>query len=330
MRVAVSIVAMLALAGCFWMARDVAGAYLSAFLFCLGLGLGSVALLLIHSLTGGAWGLQLRPSLLAAAQILPVLAALLIPLLAGTPRFFPWVGAVHGPSWYLNVPFFIGRSVVSFLAWLWMLYVVSRPVQSSPGGAALALIVYLITTTAMAVDWVMSLVPGWHSSVFGLIFGTTQVLTAAALAIATLNTRSTVGPDLGRLLLTLVLVWGYLVFMDYLTAWSADLPDEVEWYWPRLRTHWDYLTVWIVVAGLVVPLAALLSGWVKRRYDVLRTVCLLILVTQATYIIWLVLPSLHADGWSLTWSDLLPWIGVGGLCWARFNAVHERLARAAP
>jgi hypothetical protein len=67
---------------------------------------------------------------------------------------------------------------------------------------------------------------------------------------------------------------------------------------------------------------------VKRRYEVLRVVCLLILIAQASYIVWLVLPSLHEDGWSLTWSDLLPWIGVGGLCWARFNSVHERLVRA--
>jgi hypothetical protein len=326
MRVAVSIVAVLALAGCFWLARDVAGSYLSAFLFCLALGLGSVALLLIHSLTGGTWGLQLRPSLLAAAQMLPVLAVLLIPLLVGASHLFPWVGAAH--SWYLNLPFFISRSVVSFLAWLWLLYTACRSARSSSAVAALALIVYLITTTAMAVDWVMSLIPGWHSSVFGLIFCTTQVLIAAALAIATLHTRSTLGPDLGRLMLMLVLVWGYLVFMDYLTAWSADLPDEVEWYWPRLRTRWEYLTVWVVVAGLIAPLAALLSGWVKRRYEVLRVVCLLILTTQASYIVWLVLPSLHEDGWSLTWSDLLPWIGIGGLCWARFDNVHERLVRA--
>ena len=72
-----------------------------------------------------------------------------------------------------------------------------------------------------------------------------------------------------------------------------------------------------------------MAGWVKRRYDVLRGVCLLILATQASYIVWLVLPSLREDQWSLTWSDLLPWIGIGGLCWARFSSVHERLAKAA-
>ena len=46
--------------------------WLFAWLFLLGISLGALANLMIHSLTGGRWGEAMRPPLAAAARLLPV------------------------------------------------------------------------------------------------------------------------------------------------------------------------------------------------------------------------------------------------------------------
>jgi hypothetical protein len=173
----------------------------------------------------------------------------------------------------------------------------------------------------------MSLVPAWHSSVFGLIVGTGQLLAAAALAVccqvdggATPRRRG----DIGSVLLVLVLAWSYLAFMDYLTEWIADLPTEPVSYLPRVRTGWRWLGVWLVLFHLLVPFALLLSRRAKQDRRWLCGVAGLLLLAQAVYALWLVLPSLRPHGFALTWGDALAWLGIGGLCWALFDL---RLAR---
>jgi hypothetical protein len=343
LRSVIVVVAALALGGCIYLAvrspQEVASAYLSAYLFFLAPVMGSLVLLMLHILTGGRWGFELRARLLAALQVLPILAILLLPLLVCAADLYPWAHTDEAShSGYLNVPAFLARSAVCFGLWLWLARGLRlRMSGTAPNSgrtftlfAAIALVVYLFTVTLIATDWVMSLSPPWHSSVFGLTFGTSQVLSAAALAAITLGAKGEPVPDqsmvrdVGRILLVLVLVWAYLVFMDYLTAWSADLPDETVWYLPRSLTSWRWLSAWIVVVGFVVPFCILLSPSSKRSSVLLRAVGAVLLCAQASYCIWVVLPTLRPDGWNVTWSDLLPWIGVGGVCWVRFDWLLQR------
>ena len=58
-------------------------------LFVWGLGLGSLALVMVHHLTGGAWGSPLRRILEAPMRTLPLVALLFIPI-ALAARGFPW------------------------------------------------------------------------------------------------------------------------------------------------------------------------------------------------------------------------------------------------
>ncbi|MGB3749728.1 MAG: hypothetical protein WA961_16210 [Rhodanobacter sp.] len=348
----VAIVAALALLGCLalgWRApQSLLLSYLAAYVFFLGPALGSVGLLMVHRLAGnGDWGRELRVPLLAASRVLPLLAVLLLPILIGAAQLFPWMQAsvpdaphIAQQRWYLNRPFFLLRAVLCFAAWLWLAHGLRRRLRDPAGElarfAAAGLIVYLITVSVAAVDWIMSLVPAWHSSVFGLIVGTGQLLAAAALAVcchaddgATPRRRG----DIGSILLVLVLAWSYLAFMDYLTVWIADLPTETVWYLPRLRTGWRWLGAWLVVFHLLVPFALLLSRRVKQDRRWLRAIAGLLLLGQAVYALWLVLPSLRPHGFALTWGDALAWLGIGGLCWALFDLrlAQERAAwEAAP
>src|ERR1700742_5134883 len=58
-------------------------AYLVAWLFFTGISLGSMAGVMVHNLTGGQWGWFIRRPAEAAANVLPMLAVLFLPMLAG-------------------------------------------------------------------------------------------------------------------------------------------------------------------------------------------------------------------------------------------------------
>lgn len=65
-------------------------AYLYAYLFWLGISLGSLAIVLLHNLTGGEWGRVVRRIADAAARLLPLMAVLFIPIVLGMHELFPW------------------------------------------------------------------------------------------------------------------------------------------------------------------------------------------------------------------------------------------------
>ena len=346
----VGIAAVIALAGCaiagLQSPRQALLAYLTAYVFVLAPVLGSVAMLFVHALTGGRWGFDLRPALLAATRVLPLLAVLLLPILLAAPWLYPWATAqaASDPAlapqhWYLNLPFFRLRAVLCFALWLWLAHGLRRRLPDPdrdelPGGfAAAGLIVYALTVTVAAVDWIMSLLPQWHSSIFGLTIATGQLLAATALAVACANRDDAAGlspsrrRDLGSLLMVLVLAWGYLAFMDFLTAWIADLPAETAWYLPRLGAGWRWLGAALVVLHLLLPFAVLLSRRAKQHRQALRGIALVLLSAQAVFALWLVLPGETRPSVLLFATLPAAWIGVGGSCWLVFAI---RLARSRP
>lgn len=340
---------LLALVGCLLLGleapRTVLLSYLFAWLFWLAPALGSVGLLLIHALTGGDWGVALRPALLAASRRLPLMAMLLLPVLIGVAVLFPWADAqaadpnLEHQRWWLGVPFFLVRAVIVFALWLWLAHGIRRRLATPAAGrfAAGGLILYAPTVSVAAIDWVASLVPRWHSTTLGILVGTAQLLAAAGLAVwISVTRRDTASSlwtarrltDLGSILMVLVLAWGYLAFMDYLTVWIADLPSETVWYLPRVTTPWRWLGAFLVLFHLALPFAVLLSRQARQRVAWLAGVALWLFVAQIGYVAWLVLPGLREH--ALAWSDPLAWIGIGGLWWLGYGAQRRAALEVRP
>ena len=65
-------------------------AYLTAYLYWLGMALGCMGVAMLHGLTGGAWGLAIRRVIEAGYQTLPLLALLFAPLWLGVERIYKW------------------------------------------------------------------------------------------------------------------------------------------------------------------------------------------------------------------------------------------------
>ncbi|HEY6922850.1 MAG TPA: hypothetical protein VI653_05240 [Steroidobacteraceae bacterium] len=308
--------------------------YLFAFLFFTGLSIGSLALLMVHALTGGAWGDLLRQPLLAAARTLPLQALLAIPILLNLPDLYSWANpnvTAHDPllreqSWYLAPILFVARTIVYFVLWITFMVLIGaaardpRRTLALPRIASCGLIVYALTSLFAATDWAMSLLPHWHSSTFGMMVATGWMLAAAALAIlctvawslARIATADLLH-DLGNLLLMFVLGWSYLAFMQYLTVWIADLPAETAWYIPRTLSSWRGLAIFLIAFHFAVPFAVLLSRRAKRRALWLAGIAALLLIAHMADAFWLVVPTFRPRGFAIRASDLLASLGMGGL-----------------
>jgi hypothetical protein len=319
-------------------------AYLVAWVFWAGVSLGSLALLMVHHLSGGAWGVVIRRPLEAATRTLPFMAVLFLPIVAGMGHLYHWthadaVAADPVLQWkqpYLNTPFFLARQVFYFLVWgglVWRLNSWSEE-QDRTGDPALAekmtnlsgagLLVFGLTVTFAVVDWTLSVNPHWFSTIWGMLYAVGQGLSALALAIAVLVMLAQYPPldrivntshlhDLGKLLFAFLMLWAYLSFSQFLIIYSANTVEEIPHYLVRAQHGWQWVGWSLVLLHFVLPYSLLLSRDIKRDTKRLRAIAIWILVMRLVDYYWHVAPEFHNEGLSLGLLDIGLPLALGGV-----------------
>jgi hypothetical protein len=318
--------------------------YLVAYLYWTGASLGSIALLMINHVTGGAWGVAIRRFLEAMIRLLPVMALLFLPIALGLPQLYEWArpeavahdALLQHKHAYLNVPFFLARTAGYFVVWILVERTLVRwsdaqdattdalPTERLELVSRGGLLVMGLTMSFAAIDWMMSLEPHWSSTIYGVIFMAGSVLTAMALAIvlsalAREGTRlpDAISPDqfhdLGKLMLAFTMLWAYFNYSQFLIIWSGNLPEEISWYLARTSGGWKALTISLVAVQFVLPFVILLSRRVKRRPGALAVVAGGMLVARFVDVFWMVSPAFHEGAFAVHWLDLATFLAVGGL-----------------
>src|SRR5205085_9376737 len=120
----------LSLAGLFISVTQFLQSYLLAYMWCLGVTLGCLALGMVHQLSGGAWGVVIRRPIGAASRVMPMMTLLFLPIVFGMGRLYIWTHAgivaqdevLQHKQLYLNTPFFLVRAAVYFLIWNALVY----------------------------------------------------------------------------------------------------------------------------------------------------------------------------------------------------------------
>src|SRR5256885_15390045 len=100
--------------------------YLMGYLFWVGLALGGLPLMMIHHLTGGAWGLVIRRPLEAGARTLPLMLLLFVPVFLGAHTLYAWARpeavaidvVLQHKAPFLNRGFWLVRTLVYFAIWI--------------------------------------------------------------------------------------------------------------------------------------------------------------------------------------------------------------------
>jgi hypothetical protein len=320
-------------------------AYLIAFEFWLGVSLGCMAVMMTRHLTGGAWGMYLRPILEAGAALIPLTGAFFLPLLIGLPYLYPWhpnfVGGSrwnelpeHQQIWFSQV-FFIGRAVLYFVIWTGLGVFLNLgprgpnvpPFEEPPRRfrilSAVGLAVYGLTITAASIDWSMSLDVNWFSTIYGAMYASGQLLAGFAftLLVAALLSQgppSQLFRDLGNLLLAFTMIWTYLSFSQFLLIWAGNLPEETAYYRPRMENGWEWVALVILLGEFALPFLLLLLKRVKVTPQQLAVVAGISLAAHFVNLLWLTLPPFGDNSWALVFLAPALLVGLGGVWLALF------------
>jgi hypothetical protein len=314
---------LLLVVGMFVAPAAVAVAYLTAYTATLAIAVGMLLLVMAAWLSGAVWFVLLRRQAEAVVAALPALAVLTLPLVVMRHAFFPAANIRALP--------FIARAVVYWAVWLACgerLYQLSRQQDARLVPASQFTLVCSagIPATGLALtfasfDWMMSLSPGWSSSVYGAYYFAGAMVAALALLAILAFTAAHRGvrdlpafspttehfQALGRLMLAFVLLWAYLWYSQFFIMWIGDIPREVTWYLARLTGPWRAVAFTLVVTGFVGPFLVLAFRAARGSAGIMCGVGLWLFVVHYLDVYWLLVPSVRPR-WEL--SDLLWTLGA--------------------
>ncbi|HKV09451.1 MAG TPA: hypothetical protein VJ725_15010 [Thermoanaerobaculia bacterium] len=327
--------------------------WLVGWVYWMGVTLGCFAIMMLHHLSRGAWGLVVRRVMEAASRTLPWLLLLSLPILLDlltTKSLYLWSRPIAGDELlqakapYLNVWAYLLRLVIYFAVWGGFAFVLNRmslkqDTSDDPGLtrrmqliAAFGLAAYCLAVTFASVDWLMSLDPHWFSTIYGVYLMGSQGLAALAFIITFALFLSRREPmagviqprhfhDWGKLFLAFVMLWAYFSFSQFLIIWSGNLPEEIEWYLKRLHGGWGLVALLLVLFHFALPFVLLLSRDLKRSGRLLVGVAVLMLVMRWVDLLWQVEPNFEEHHVVHYWLYLAAPAAIGGI-WL-FLFVHE-------
>ena len=242
-------------------------------------------------------------------------------------------------SAYLNKNFFYFRACLYFLIWTILAvrlfsYSAAQDISKDPqltvraqAFAPGATLLFALSLTFAAFDWIMSLEPTWFSTIFGVYFFAAGVVSSyAVLILVTLALRNS-GPldgavtvehfhDLGKLMFGFLVFWAYIGFSQFMLIWYAALPEETTWYHNRWdHDPWAKVSLAILFGHFVLPFFWTISRTFKRNLGRLQIGAGIILVMHVVDMYWFVMPNymLGQDGFALSWIDIACLCAVGGI-----------------
>ncbi|MBX5480507.1 MAG: hypothetical protein IRZ16_01470 [Myxococcaceae bacterium] len=338
------------LAGAFGGNQDAWFSYQAAFAFWTATAVGGLILLAAHHAANAKWPTAIRRPMEAVAGAMPVMLVLGIPLLLpnALSAIYPWyhpekfdaelLHHFHGhKELYLAPGVYYVRQAIYWVVFLLATEVIlswSKKLDEVGGHefirktrsfSAGMLPFIILAVTWAGFDWLMSLTPFWQSTIFGAYYGAGGFLAAIAIVtiacLATRSDRSMFGywmtkhhqHNLGKLLLAFVSFWAYIGFSQLLLVWIGNLPEEVPYYWIRLKTGWLPMSTFLIFGHFALPFVLLVPRTVKLMPRLLMAIAIWVLFVCMVDVYWMVLPALHEDGPHYSLYNFTAFLGVGGI-----------------
>jgi len=301
--------------------------YLTAYMGVLGMCLGGLFFTLLQHITRAGWSVGVRRLAEHLSGTLPFMLLLFVPICFGFDSLFGhWAHApdadkvIAGKRAWLNPAFFFVRVGIYFAIWIglgtWFRRMSLK--QDETGDPQLSLkmarvaapgiLLFALSITFAAFDWLMSLDPHWFSTIFGVCYfsgGFMAFLAFAVLMAQWLGKRGYLKEvinvehyhDLGKLMFAFMVFWTYVNFSQYMLIWYANLPEETSFYLHRKEGGWGAVGTLLVFGHFLVPFAFLMSRHIKRRPLTLGIGAAFLLVIHWIDMQYLVLPNAaHAHG----------------------------------
>jgi len=301
-------------------------AFLNGLMFVMALGFGGLIFVIIQHLVRANWSIVVRRLAEHAMFTLPFIAVAALLVLYGPGHVvFEWMEpaeVLHDPMLkakvaYLNQSsagarfafYLVLWSVVSLLFWSWSRKQdKAKTVEEQEALslkcrklAPLALVVFALSMTFSAFDFMMSLDPHWFSTIFGVYFFAGQALAIHSLLVIVVfllqrkgMLKGVVTPehyhDLGKFMFGFTVFWTYIGFSQYFLIWYANIPEETHWYQYRAHGQWLSLSILIIFGRFIIPFFLLLRrGW-KRNPNYLVWMAVWIVAMEFIDMFWLIQP----------------------------------------
>jgi hypothetical protein len=291
-------------------------------MFFASIALGALVLVALEYLSGAVWSTPFRRVSEFLASSLPLVLLFAIPLFFLMHSVFHWTHTdvvsadkiLSAKSPYLNIPFFIGRTV-GVLALFYIFYLLftrnskkqdetkdQKLTKTNVKLSAPFMLLAGIGLTVLVVDWIMSLEPHWFSTIFGVYFISATLLAglaATTYVAVSLNEGGYMGVKIGKdnyysfgaLLFAITNFWAYIAFSQFLLIWYANIPEETFWFIARWQGGWGFISVLLMVVRFAVPYAMLLSQPSKSDPKNLKRVALVVLGAHFVDLYWLIMPT---------------------------------------
>ena len=236
---------------------------------------------------------------------------------------------------YLNEPFFLIRTLIYFLIWsvfgaiLYRMSVKQDTGNTGVNGkmrsiSAPGMILFALSITYAAFDWLMSLDPHWYSTIFGAYYFAGSFLGAVSFFVLIayyLRTKNILHDkiteehyhDLGKWMFGFTIFWAYMAFSQFFLIWYANIPEETAFYLHRWEGSWQTMSLILLFGQFVFPFFLLMIRAAKRNPRYLAGVALFVLIMHWIDMYWLVLPNLYKTGFQFSWMDPACLMGIGGI-----------------
>jgi hypothetical protein len=238
---------------------------------------------------------------------------------------------------WLNKKFWLIRALIYFAAWSWIGWKFFKLSTSQDGTkdpkltvraqqlAPAATFLFGFTLTGAAFDWLMSLLPTWYSTIYGVTIFAGSVVCMYATMILVTQSLNAAGHlknavnvehhhDLGKLLFGFLVFWAYVSFAQFMLIWYASIPEETTFFHHRWDVgSWMWVSLGLVVLHFVVPFFLLISRNVKRRLWAVRIGAVWLIAMHVVEMYWQVMPYFAGGESTVHWMDFACLFGVAGI-----------------
>jgi hypothetical protein len=297
-------------------------AYLVSFFFFACVGLSGLFWSSLQNMVKAGWSVSIRRYAEGMTSYLPVMVVTSLVLLLGLKHLYPWAdpaqveasAILQSKGSYLNVTFLVVRLLFFGLGMLVFRQIIvgNSLKQDKSGDEQLThknvgfsigfILFFAITFSLFSVDMLMSLLPSWYSTIFGIycFAGLFQAFFAVMIPIVIFMRRAGFVKgyvtenhlhDLAKFMKGFTVFWAYIAFSQFMLIWYANIPEETEYFIMRAQHGWLGISAALFIFRFVVPFLALLPKSLKRNENHLLAVSALILIMQYTDIFWMVYPN---------------------------------------
>ncbi|GAB3723306.1 hypothetical protein GCM10027594_04230 [Hymenobacter agri] len=285
-------------------------------LFFLGVSTVGTVFMAINYVAYAGWSVMVkRISEALSAWVIPGGVIMLLVFLIGKQDIFHWThdgimdpksehfdAIIKGKEGFLNLPFYVIRMVSYLVIWgvfSWKLRQLSLAEDLNGGtywfhksitASALFLVLYAVTSSMSAWDWVMSVDTHWFSTMFGwYVFASWWVSGIAAIALTAIFLKqngylralnASHIHDLGKLMFGFSIFWTYVWFAQFMLIWYANLPEEAVYFNQRLggfEGRYTFMFFFNIAINFVFPFLGLMTRDAKRQMIIMKIVAIAIL-----------------------------------------------------